>query len=417
MRRHPLGLLSLLLVAACGQPVDTTYAGEALVTLKGQASLSATDRPDGPVRLTLAWYPMLVDDAAAPPSAPAAILTEDVPFQATFPADFALPLHQPPPGHARVAVGGQLRGRAATGFLLAYRDMNDNHRLDPIPADGGTPMRDRVVGSSWGGLDSYVVLYLEEAQDAGTGLRRGFNLLHLTLTGGDVVPLDTPIPLALSAGSGLLDLLACEAAWDGLPESEIPCGLSFEPPPPPPGTLRVEGVVALEGRTATVDVYVTRDDERLQDATVTVGGRTVPYVINRFAYYLEEADSSLLSEGGTVELVVRWGDSVTRRLLTMPEGFTLTTPSPGARVPREVEFDVAWTASPGAAAYSVLLKDPDGMQLYQAYTNDTRATLGPVSYSGPATLRVAAESRPAEQDRLGSLAVQNVRTLSLTVEP
>ncbi|WP_164019584.1 hypothetical protein [Pyxidicoccus trucidator] len=417
MRRHPLGLLSLLLVAACGQPVDTTYAGEPLVTLRGQASLSAADRPDGPVRLTLAWYPTVVDDTAAPPSAPAAILTEDVPFKATFPADFALPLHQPPPEHARVAVGGSIRGRAATGFLLAYRDVNDNQRLDPIPADGGTATRDRVVGSSWGGLDSYVVLYLEEAQEPDTGLRRGFNLVHLTPQSGGVVALNTPIPLALSAGSGLLDLLACEAAWDGLPESELPCGLSFEPPPPPPGTLRVEGVVSLEGRTASVDVYVTRDDERLSDATVTLGGRTVPFEVSHFGHYLKEADSSLLTEGGTVELVVRWGDLVTRRLLTVPEGFTVTAPSDGARVRRDVEFDVAWTAATGAIAYSALLVAPDDMLLYQAYVSETTASLGPVSYEGPATLRVAAESRPSEQDLLGSLAVQNVRTLSLTVVP
>lgn len=415
--RRLLGLLFLLLAAACGQPVDTTYAGEALVTLRGQASLSATDRPEGPVRLTLAWYPTVVDDAAAPPSAPAAILTEDVPFQATFPADFALPLHQPPPANARVAVGGQLRGRAATGFLLAYRDVNDNQRLDPIPANGGTPTRDRVVGSSWGGLESFVVLYLEEAQDAGTGLRRGFNLLHLTPMGGGVVPLDTPIPLALSAGSGLLDLLACEAAWDGLPESEPPCGLSFEPPPPPPGTLRVEGLVALEGRAVAVNLFVTRDDEQLSDATVTLGGRPVPYETEYFAYRVDEQDSSLLTEGGTVELVVRWGDSVTRRLLTVPEGFAITTPSAGAQVRSGVEFDVAWTTSTGALAYGATLSAPDGMLLYQSFTSETNTPLVPVSYQGPATLRVAAESRPSEQDRLGALAVQCVRTLSLTVVP
>ena len=417
MLRQSLGLLFLLLVAACGQPVDTTYAGEALITLRGQASLSATDRPEGPVRLTLAWYPTVVDDAAAPPSAPAAILTEDVPFTATFPADFALPLHQPPPENARVAVGGQLRGRAATGFLLAYRDVNDNQRLDPIPADGGTPTRDRVVGASWGGLDSYVVLYLEEAQDVGTGLRRGFNLLHITPLGGGVVPLDTPIPLALSAGSGLLDLLACEAAWEGLPESEPPCGLSIEPPPPPPGTLRAEGQVSLEGRAVAVNLFVTRDDAPLSDATVTLGGRPVPYDTQSFAYRVDEQDSSLLTEGGTVELVVRWGDSVTRRLLTVPEGFTVTSPSAGAQVRRDVEFEVAWTPSAGALAYSTLLSAPDDMLLYQSYTSEKSTTVVPVSYQGPATLRVAAESRPPEQDRLGSLAVQCVRTLSLTVVP
>ncbi len=348
MRRLP-GLFSLLflLAAACGTPVDTMYAGEPLVTLRGQASLSAVDRPDGPVRLTLAWYPGIVDDSALPPSGPASILTEDVPFQATFPADFALPLHQPPPKGARVAVGGLVRGRAATGFLLAYRDVSGNQRLDVLPTDGGPPTRDRVVGSSWGGADSYVVLYLEESQDPETGLRQGFNLLHLTPTGGGVVPLDTPIPLALSAGGAQLDILVCEVAWDDLPESEPPCGLDFEPPPPPPGTLQVEGMVALEGRAVEVNLAVLRDDERLNEATVTLGGRPVPYLPEFFAYHLEEADSSLLTEGGTVELVVRWGDAVTRRLLTMPEGFSITAPSAGTQVRLDQEFEASWIGTFG----------------------------------------------------------------------
>jgi hypothetical protein len=415
MRRLP-GLL-LALAAACGSPVDTTYAGDPLVTLRGEASLSATNRPDGPVRLTLAWYPGLVDDTAVPPSAPASILTEDVPFQATFPADFALPLHQPPPAGARVAVGGQVRGRAATGFLLAYRDLNGNQRLDTLPASGAGPAQDRVVGASWGGFDSYVVLYLEEAQEPDTGLRRGFNLLRVTLEGGGVVPLDTPIPLALSAGGPLLDLLACEVAWDGLPESEPPCGLSFEPPPPPPGTLRVEGKVSLAGRAVTVDLIVTRDDERLSDATVTLGGRPVPYVPERGGYVLEEADSALLTEGGTVELVTRWRDAVTRRLLTVPEGFAITSPAPGAQVSGGAGLDVAWTAAAGAVGYGVALRSADGMQQSFAFTSETGATLLPVSYEGPATLRVAAVSRPADLSRLGWLEVENVRALPLTVVP
>ncbi|MBZ4416835.1 hypothetical protein [Myxococcus sp. RHSTA-1-4] len=415
MRRLPV--LLLLLAAACGSPVDTTYAGDPLVTLRGEASLSATDRPDGPVRLTLAWYPGIVDDSAVPPSAPASILTEDVPFQSTFPADFALPLHQPPPEKARVAVGGQVRGRAATGFLLAYRDLNGNQRLDPLPAGGGGPSQDRVVGSSWGGFDSYVLLYLEETQEPGTGLKRGFNLLHITVDGGGVVPLDTPIPLALSAGGPLLDLLACEVAWDGLPESEPPCGISFEPPPPPPGTLSVWGTVSLAGRTVTVNLYLTRDDERLSDATVTLGGRPVPYVPERLGHFLEEADSTLLTEGGTVELVARQGDSVTRGLLTVPEGFDITSPAPGGQLRSGAGLDVAWTAAAGAAGYNVELRSPDGLQQSFAFTSERSVTLLPVSYEGPATLRVAAVTRPSAFSRYGWLEVECVRTQPLTVVP
>jgi len=415
--RRLLGPLCLLLAAACGRPVDTTFAGETLVTLRGQASLSATNRPDGPVRLTLAWYPMVVDDAAAPPSAPASILTEDVPFQATFPADFALPLNQPPPEGARVAVGGQLRGRAATGFLLAYQDINKNGRLDPLPASGAAADQDKVVGSSWGGLNSYVLLFVEQEQDADTGLRRGFNLLHITPLGGGVVPLDTPIPLELSAGGDLLDLLVCEAAWDGAPESELPCGLSLEPPPPPPGTLQVGGRVALSGRAVEVELFVTRDEVERTDASVTLGGRPVPYVLERGAYRIEETDSTLLSEGGTVELVVRWEDQVTRRLLTMPEGFLITSPAPGAQVRSGGAINVAWTASAGAVGYDVELRGSDGIPLWQSFTNEQDARLTPSSYVGPAALRVAAVSRPADGDRLGWIDVWNVRAVPLTVVP
>jgi hypothetical protein len=417
--RRLTGLLSLLLAAACGTPVDPTYAGEPLVTLRGQASLSQVDRPDGPVRLTLAWYPGVVDDSAPPPSAPASILTEDVPFQATFPADFSLPLHQPPPRRALVAVGGQVRGRAAMGFLLAYRDGNGNQRLDTLPASGGGPTRDSVVGASWGGADSYVLLYVEEAQDPATGLRRGFNLLHITPSGGGVVPLDTPVPLALSAGSAQLDLLVCEVAWDGLPESEPPCGLSLEPPPPEAGTLLVDGLVALAGRAVTVNLWVTRDGERLDDATVTLAGRPVPYVPGHIAYHLEEADSSLLTEGGTVELVARWGDTVTRRLLTVPEGFDITAPAPGVRLRASEELDVAWTAATGAVAYHASLLSADGTYEYFSYSTGRAATLRAPPDEGPVSLRVAAVSRlrPSEAARVGDISVECVRTLPLTVEP
>ncbi|QSQ26695.1 hypothetical protein JY651_17945 [Pyxidicoccus parkwayensis] len=413
-------ILLFVLAAACGHPVDSTYAGDPLVTLRGQASLSATNRPDGPVRLTLAWYPGLVDDSAAQPSAPASILTEDIAFQSTFPADFALPLTQPPPEAARVAVGGRIRGRAATGFLLAYRDMNDNHRLDPLPARGGLSNRDRVVGSSWGGADSYVLLYLEEAQDADTGLKRGFNLVHITVDGGGVVQLDTPIPLALSAGSAQLDLLACEVAWDQSSESEPPCGLDFEQPPPPEGTLEVHGSVSLEGRAVTVYLYIDRDDVRLNDATVTVAGRPIPYVNDRFAYYLEETDSTLLSEGGTVELVVRWGDTVDRRLLTVPDDFSILSPGPGARVKSNTELDVDWTAARGAVAYDVTLEAPDAPELNpltRSFTNATDATLLPVSYVGDVTLRVAAVYQAWDASHYGWLSVENVRTRPLTLVP
>ncbi|MCP3141829.1 hypothetical protein [Pyxidicoccus xibeiensis] len=412
-----LGLVSLLLAAACGTPVDTTYAGEPLVTLRGQASLSPTDRPDGAVRLTFAWYPGIVDDSAASPTSPTSILTEDVPFQATFPADFALPLHQPPPASARVAVGGRIRGRAATGFLLAYRDLNGNQRLDPLPASGGTPTQDRVVGSSWGGADSYVLLYLEEAQEPDTGLQRGFNLVHLTRDGGGVAPLDTPIPLDLSAGSDQLDLLVCELAWDDVPESEPPCGLSFEPPPPPPGTLIVDGKVSLTGRAAFVNLYVTRDDVQLEDATLTLGGRPVPYVRGHVAYHLEEADSSLLTEGGTVELVARWGDSVTRRLLTMPDSFDITTPAPGAQVRSGTQLQVECTTSAGAYAYDAELLDADGLTLTRTFGTDSSATLLPVSYVGPATLRVGAVARSADASRLGWVRMESVRIRPVTWVP
>ncbi len=414
--RRLLGPLSLLLAAACGTPVDTTFAGDTLVTLRGQASLSATNRPDGPVRLTLAWYPMVVDDAAAPPSAPASILTEDVPFQATFPADFALPLHQPPPEGARVAVGGQLRGRAATGFLLAYQDLNGNARLDPLPASGAAPDQDKVVGSSWGGLDSYVLLYVEDEQAPDTGLRRGFNLLHITPVGGGVVPLSTPIPLALSAGGPLLDLLVCETAWDGSPTSEFPCGLSLDQPPPP-GTLQVSGRVALSGRAVEVDLLVTRDEAYLSDASMTLGGRPVPYVLERGAYRLDEADSTLLTEGGTVELVVRWGDQVTKRLLTVPEGFLIASPSPGAQVRSGRAFAVAWTSAAGAVGYDVQLSASDGMPLAQSFTTEQEEQVTPSPYQGPALLRVAAVSRPTDVDRLGWIDVWNVRSVPLTVVP
>jgi hypothetical protein len=418
MTRRLLSLRSLLLLAvACGTPVDTTYAGEPLVTLRGQASVTATDRPDGPVRLTLAWYPGLVDDAAARPSAPAGILTVDVAFTSTFPADFVLPLYQPPPRSALVEVGGLVRGRAATGILLAYRDVNGNGQLDTLPAEGGPGARDRVVGTSWGSAESFVLLYVEQAQAPETGLRRGLNLLRIAPAGGGVVPLTTPIPLALGAGGGPLDLFICEAAWDDTPDAAPPCGLDLEPPPPHPGTLRVEGTVALAGTRVTVDVLVSRDGEQLTGATVTLKDRVVPYVEERGAYGLDVEDPTLLTEGGTVTLRALFGEEETRRSLTVPGGFSITRPAPGAQVKGGAELTVGWTAAPGAEAYDVRVLTPEGMPLWQSYLTEVGTTFSPATHEGPATLSVSAVSRPAESERLGWLDVRLVRVLPLEFVP
>lgn len=230
--------LGLLLAAACGGPEpvehrnpdskDPVTEGESL-TLEGQLNPAHDVSIAVPVRLALAWYPMLGEgNEGGAMTQPRSITTSEVSYEASFPANFRFHASQPPPAEALVPVGQGSTAKAALGILLAYQDMNGNGKLDTIPASG-SPI-DRVLGSSfsWLSAKSYMVAYVDSEQQVQPELKKGFNLVEVSEAGSKPVPMSTPLTLTLSGGA-YFDLFVCEAAWNGetSPEGEVPCGLDF----------------------------------------------------------------------------------------------------------------------------------------------------------------------------------------------
>ncbi len=198
------------------------------LTLEGQMAPAAGVSVKGPVRLAVAWYPMMIEDSAGNAiSKPGSITTTDVVAEGSFPASFHFSTSTPPPAEALVAVGQGTTAKAALGILLAYQDKNGNGKLDTIPTTG-TPI-DSVLGSSlsWFSDTSHLVIYVDSEQQLEPELKKGFNLLKVTGESSGVVPLTTPISLTLSGGP-LLDMFVCEGAWNS-GEVAIPemCGLDF----------------------------------------------------------------------------------------------------------------------------------------------------------------------------------------------
>jgi hypothetical protein len=414
-RGTPSLLLALLLVtSACGEVVDPTYPGTPLLTLEGQMRV-APDAQPGPVRLALAWYPQVLwDETAAPPVQPKAIVTEDFVYEDAFPANYRFHLYNLPPVEALAPLGGGVQGKGALGILLAYRDGNGNAQLDTIPATG-SPV-DRVVGASldWMASPAYLLIYLDSEQPPELGLKRGFNLVKVTdASTSESVPLTTSIPLALSGGP-FLDVLVCEAAWSGTGDA---CGLDFEGEPSEKNPLRVEGTVQLLGNAVQVSLLVTHDELYRSDAQVMLGGRAIPFSEEGMLYALSEADSMLLSEGGTIELRVVSGGKELRRVLSLPGGFALTTPASEGVVKSGGPLAVEWTRSAGARFYNVSVETGDWSPLERVSTNALEYTFEAVTHSGAATLRAEAVNWPQDNDRLGVLELKVVRELPLTFEP
>jgi hypothetical protein len=419
-RRTPSLLLSLLLaLSACGSPPAPDDSSkepdkaEPLATLEGQLRLAPQSSVGGPVRLALAWYPGMFSDDSAQPSRPGAIVTEDLAYPGTFPASYRFEVQAPPPAEALAPLGEELRGRGALGILLAYQDGNANARLDTIPATG-TPV-DHVVGSSlvWTESPAYVVLYLDTAQDAATGLQKGFNLVKMTdaLTSA-VVPLSTPVPLSLS-GAPALDAFVCEALWNDT-TVERPCGIERGTEEPAESDLRIQGSLTIHPDRTVANFHVLHENAIVKDAQVTLGGHVLPFDLERVAYRADVVDPTWLSETGTVELRVVARGQELRRALTLPGNFELTSE---ATVKRGAPFTARWTASAEAMTYNLTLEQGDSSHFVSTDSHIGGYTFAGFAFTGPATLRAEAVLWPQDNAQRGFLELKVVREQSLTFVP
>jgi hypothetical protein len=352
MRRLvPIALAALL---GCGDRlVGSGYAGEPLATVSGSLVPTPETEVEGPVRLALAWYPqwMAAEDPAGGGTRAPAIVTEDVRAEGTFPVDFRFPVYRPPPAAALARLGEGLAGKGAFGILLAYQDVDGNGRLDPIPEDGA-PV-DRVVASSLLGdpRSAFALVYVDSPQPGATGLEPGFNLVQaVNAEDAAVVPLDTRVRLALTAGGPLYDAFVCEAGWLTFLLAEV-CGLSGgEGGEGPPG-FGFDGRVALDGTRLEIELRVTSLDTTYPDANVNVNGRVVPWDAGRSAFWLAEDATTLVRPGGTFIVSATAAGVSAGRVFTMPGEFTVEAPGEWETVSASVPLEVSWTASAGTTTY------------------------------------------------------------------
>lgn len=412
-------LFSLLLtLAGCGNVVGPNHPGEPLVTIQGQMNPTPDTRITGPVRLAFVWYPqwLAAEDMGGSQGGPVDVVTEDVLYEGSFPANYSFHIYNPPPESALKPLGEGLRGKGAFGILLAYQDGNGNAKLDTI-ATNGAPV-DRIIGSSLLAEPTsaaFTVIYVTTEQPAETGLKPGFNLIQaVNSENSAAVPLDTHMPLTLTQGGPFYDALVCEAGWLTFLFLEV-CGLDnggiFEPI-----KLAVDGRVALEGSNARVALKVSSENTPVQGARVTLAGRTIPYDVEREAYVLEEEDTALLVPGGSFELVVDAGGESIRSTFQVPGDFDITSPATDEQVRASQPLELRWTASQGAAEYYVSLSSGTGVSgtiVGEGALSHTFDPLGTAGHEG--TVQVEARIRSLDIETLVTVAL--VREHTFTFAP
>ncbi|HEX5750729.1 MAG TPA: hypothetical protein VFZ09_31170 [Archangium sp.] len=413
----PFLLLSLLLsLAGCDGVVGPGHEGQPLVTLEGQMTPTPDARIDGQVRLALVWYPqwMAEDGTGDTQNGPVEIVTEDVIYQGSFPANYRFHIYRLPPAEALAPLGAGLQGKGAFGILLAYQDLNGNAKLDTI-ATTGAPV-DRVIGSSLLGdaKSTFALVYSTTAQPAYTGLNPGFNLVQAVNDDAtSVVPLNTRLRINLTQGGPLFDAFVCEAGWLTFLFTDA-CGLDrgdvFEP-----GGLSVQGRVALEGTKAVAELTLSSEGTPLQDATVKLAGRTLAYDVAREAYVLEEQDSALLTAGGSFELTAVAGGKSLRHTFQMPGAFDITTPTANAQVSASQPLELGWTASPGTTEYYVGFSSRTASESTLAAEGELSHTFDPTGAQGEGTVRVEARIVPMDIDAYVTVAL--VRERAFTFAP
>lgn len=407
-------MLVLLALSACGPALTGHSRGPTLATLGGQLSLGQGVALKGDVRLGIAWYP---DISADDPQPPKAIVTEELRYSGTFPQAFTFRLTAPPPRDALAPVvePGAPAAAAALGQLFAYEDLDGDGRLT---LDASGRASDRILGSSAGAgafdfytaAERWLVLW---AQDGATleltGVRPGYNLLRYSqpLTPPEVLPLESPIPLALSAEPRLA-LLACPEAYVDPLQLEEACGVRVWSTPSVSATI-------AHNDDGSLDAFVLVGNGAGASSTVRINGELVP-ADSGAAHTLYEATPRVLRVGENVIEVEQAGFEKLTLKAVVPARFEVTAPAAGATVKAGSTLDASWTLAAGATLYTASLTvEGAPMASSSEFSAATSARLVVPAGAGMGDLSVAAyEHLPLARASALGLSVRHV---ALVVTP
>lgn len=147
-------------------------------------------------------------------------------------------------------------------------------------------------------------------------------------------------------------------------------GCASNPVPSPTPTPAPTKLTVLGGAMSGYweNILVSRGSTKVDSATVTVNGTTIPNVSSgRYYGHLP----NWLNEGDTVTLVVTDGSQKVEASTTVPPKPSFTQPAPGQQVDATQPLDVTWTLS----------SDPEEQEFYLNWTGSGGDTNYPVTPS------------------------------------
>jgi hypothetical protein len=433
-----MGALGLALTACGNQPLASTkYAGPPLATISGQLSLPPGQTQSAPVLLALAWY-----NESVTATAPNSILTQDVAYQGSFPANYTFNLTQPPPAGSLAPVGNGGAGNFAYGRLLAYQDGNGNGTLDTIPFGG--PVVDKVLGASaplftW--YDTVYEVYYADGDipaDWPAGAQRGFNLVKSGSANGksfqEVVPFSTQVPIVLSGENELAALICLSGNYD--PDSgtytgagAVPNPIGYCGLPATPNKLRTFGTAGHEmtaGAPSGDWVYLQLSDgvNWISNASVQFNGMPVPVVLDAGYvdapgpfYELDNNAGTLLQPGATDTVTINApGFPPVTWVIQEADQVRLTTPGNNSTVSTAQPLTISWNNNAPGNTYWIDIEGQTGH--WSAVTTSSSVTMPPdsgVSGTGSITLNV---SGAGQDDIYGSYVnSESEDTVNVTFTP
>lgn len=165
--------LGTVLMAACDPQADDTYKGEALASLQGTIAVADEQPSPGDVSTAVLWHDFAESDSA--------VVTEPVPVEGAFPAEFKLSLYEPPSPDVLIEVEGPDDGPTGKFIAVGYVAVLPNN------AAAGPGDFTEVWESALGVENDHLLVYAEEAVSEELlrgvfpgGLQPGYQLFSVT---------------------------------------------------------------------------------------------------------------------------------------------------------------------------------------------------------------------------------------------